>query len=86
MISAADPLNLVGVLVPGERVPAIPGREVQFRNGALLEQDVNGPELLAKVIEPRSRKPQRSIADLLRGEAGALRPSAVPNQSPGLFP
>ena len=86
VVSAADPLNLVGVLVPGERAPAIPGREVQFRNGALLEQDVNGPEQLVKVIEPRSRKPQRSIADLLRGEAGALRASAVPNQSPGLFP
>ena len=28
VLSAADPLNLVGILVPGERVPAISGRTV----------------------------------------------------------
>ena len=32
-ISAADPLNLVGILVPGERVPAISGRTVSYRDG-----------------------------------------------------
>ena len=34
-LSAADPLNLVGILVPGERVPAISGNSVTFRDGAL---------------------------------------------------
>ena len=29
-LSAADPLNLVGILVPGERVPAISGRTVSY--------------------------------------------------------
>jgi ATP-dependent Lhr-like helicase len=32
-ISAADPLNLVGIIVPGDRVPAISGKSVTFRNG-----------------------------------------------------
>jgi ATP-dependent Lhr-like helicase len=32
-LSAADPLNLVGILVPGERVPAISGRIVSYRDG-----------------------------------------------------
>ena len=32
-LSAADPLNLVGILVPGERVPAISGRTVSYRDG-----------------------------------------------------
>ncbi len=32
-LSAADPLNLVGILVPGERVPAISGKTVTFRDG-----------------------------------------------------
>ena len=32
-LSAADPLNLVGILVPGERVPAISGRVVSFQDG-----------------------------------------------------
>ena len=36
-ISAADPLNLAGIVVPGERVPAISGKQVSFRDGALVE-------------------------------------------------
>ncbi|MGC1453087.1 MAG: DEAD/DEAH box helicase [Candidatus Sulfotelmatobacter sp.] len=32
-LSAADPLNLIGILVPGERVPAISGRTVSYRDG-----------------------------------------------------
>ena len=38
-ISAADPLNLVGILVPGERVPAISGRTVTFRDGVFIDRD-----------------------------------------------
>jgi ATP-dependent Lhr-like helicase len=37
VISAADPLNLIGIIVPGERVPAISGRTVSFRDGVGLE-------------------------------------------------
>jgi ATP-dependent helicase Lhr and Lhr-like helicase len=33
VISAADPMNLVGILVPGDRVPALSGRTVEFRDG-----------------------------------------------------
>jgi ATP-dependent Lhr-like helicase len=36
-LSAADPLNLVGILVPGERVPAISGRTVSYRDGVAVE-------------------------------------------------
>ncbi len=35
-LSAADPLNLVGILVPGERVPAISGRTVSYRDGIAI--------------------------------------------------
>jgi len=37
-LSAADPLNLVGILVPGERVPAISGRSLSFRDGVPVDQ------------------------------------------------
>jgi ATP-dependent Lhr-like helicase len=37
-LSAADPLNLVGILVPGERVPAISGRTLSFRDGVPVDQ------------------------------------------------
>ncbi len=36
-VSAADPLNLIGILVPGERVPAISGKSVSFRDGVPLD-------------------------------------------------
>jgi ATP-dependent Lhr-like helicase len=36
-LSAADPLNLVGVIVPGERIPAISGRSVTYRDGVAAE-------------------------------------------------
>ena len=39
VVAAADPLNLVGVLVPGERVPALAGRSVTYRDGV----PVNAP-------------------------------------------
>jgi ATP-dependent Lhr-like helicase len=39
-LSAADPLNLVGILVPGERVPAISGRTVSYRDGIAVEADL----------------------------------------------
>jgi len=35
-LSAADPLNLIGIIVPGERVPAISGRYVRYRDGAAV--------------------------------------------------
>jgi ATP-dependent Lhr-like helicase len=37
-LSAADPLNLAGVLVPGERTPAISGKTVSFRDGAAVQE------------------------------------------------
>jgi ATP-dependent Lhr-like helicase len=53
VVSAADPLNLVGILVPGDRVPAISGRFVVFRNGVAEAQDANSRT--ETVIGARSR-------------------------------
>jgi len=39
-IAAADPLNLVGIIVTGERIPAISGRNVTFRDGVWVEEKV----------------------------------------------
>src|SRR5207302_865263 len=42
-ISAADPLNLAGIVVPGERVPAISGRTVNFKDGVVVETPAMQP-------------------------------------------
>jgi ATP-dependent helicase Lhr and Lhr-like helicase len=36
-ISAADPLNLIGIIVPGDRVPAISGRTLTYRDGVAYQ-------------------------------------------------
>jgi ATP-dependent Lhr-like helicase len=33
VLSAADPLNLVGIITPGQRLPALPGNRVLIENG-----------------------------------------------------
>jgi len=35
-ISAADPLNLVGIVLPGERVPALRGNRILLKNGNVV--------------------------------------------------
>jgi ATP-dependent Lhr-like helicase len=39
LVSAADPLNLVGIVVPGDRVPANSGKVVAFRDGVAVQFD-----------------------------------------------
>ncbi len=39
-LSAADPLNLIGIIVPGERIPAISGRTVTYSDGVPVAQPV----------------------------------------------
>jgi ATP-dependent Lhr-like helicase len=48
-ISAADPLNLVGFIVPGERVPAISGKYVSFRDGVPVVAEELKPVEIAAV-------------------------------------
>jgi ATP-dependent Lhr-like helicase len=38
-VSSADPLNLVGIITPGERVPALSGRAISYRDGLPVEAE-----------------------------------------------
>ncbi len=38
-VAAADPMNLAGIVVPGDRIPAIPGRCVRFANGVVVPDE-----------------------------------------------
>ena len=50
-LSAADPLNLVGILVPGERVPAISGRTLSFRDGVpVVQSEMQAPPQLTTAV------------------------------------
>ncbi|MBW4038557.1 MAG: DEAD/DEAH box helicase [Acidobacteria bacterium] len=79
-VAAADPLNLVGILIPGDRVPAIPGREVRLLDGTSVTAEGNTLSVKRPIKSARTR----SIADILRAEA--MPPHrAQPILAPGLF-
>jgi ATP-dependent Lhr-like helicase len=44
-VAGADPMNLVGIVVPGDRIPGIPGKQVVYRNGCLLEHESDAGEI-----------------------------------------
>jgi ATP-dependent helicase Lhr and Lhr-like helicase len=39
-ISSTDPLNLVGIILPGERITASPGNRILFRDGVAIAQQL----------------------------------------------
>lgn len=45
-VAAADPANLAGIILPGERIPAVPGKQVIYHNGS-LQIEHNGEDLTA---------------------------------------
>jgi ATP-dependent Lhr-like helicase len=74
-VAAGDPLNLAGIVIPGERVAAIPGREIRYRNGMLIleeGQDLECPTTGAARVSP-TRPNKRAFPSLL--------PPAVPAES-----
>jgi ATP-dependent Lhr-like helicase len=49
-VSAADPLNLVGVLIRGARVPALTGNRVLYRDGVPVAMLVGGEVTLLEEL------------------------------------
>ena len=70
-VSAVDPLNLVGTIVTGEKVPRLTGSRVLYRDGVPLATLVSGEvNLLAELPHEEEaaarrallREPERSVA------------------------
>ena len=62
-VSAVDPLNQVGTLLPGERVPSVAGNRILYRDGVPLALLVAGkPQLLAELDEDDQRKARQLLA------------------------
>jgi ATP-dependent Lhr-like helicase len=72
-VAAADPMNLAGIVLPGERVPSIPGRQVRYCNGLLMDD--------ASTQEP---SPHAALAAVGEAPAPARRSSLHqhPQRSP----
>ncbi len=51
-LSAADPLNVIGLLTPGPRVPALTGNRVLYRDGVPIAALIGGEISLFEQLEP----------------------------------
>ncbi|HEY8555135.1 MAG TPA: ATP-dependent DNA helicase, partial [Burkholderiales bacterium] len=68
-ISAADPLNLVGIVTPGARVPALAGNRVLYRDGIPIAVQIGGKaEFLIEVPEQEAWNARNA---LIRGAPAA---------------
>ena len=51
MLSAADPLNLIGIITPGQRLPALPGNRLLIRDGVPIAVRIGKQVELLKDVE-----------------------------------
>ncbi len=51
-VSAADPLNLVGILTPGARVPALASNRVLYRDGNPIAVQIGGETRFLSELDP----------------------------------
>ena len=72
-VAAADPMNLVGIVVPGERVASVPGKVVRFRNGHAVEEIPNAENLPTAPRRTRIPRYEPPPVPLRTTEAPALR-------------
>ena len=69
-VSAADPLNLVGIVLPGERVPAVSGNRILLRDGNVTAVQVG--------------KNVQFLVDLDEAAAWTARNALIGRPDPGL--
>jgi len=54
-LSAADPLNLVGILTPGARLPALTGNRLLYRDGIPVAVFAGGEVRFLEALEPKDQ-------------------------------
>ena len=80
VISATDPLNLVGSVLPGERIPALHTNRILFKNGLPVAKQLNGVTTCLTDVDPAIRW---EIDNLL---ARRRNPSGFVNKPPADLP
>jgi ATP-dependent Lhr-like helicase len=69
-ISAADPLNLAGVMLPGPRIPALRKNRLLFRNGVLVGWNTGKDIQLADSLSPEEQWQARNRLIQRRNPSG----------------
>jgi ATP-dependent Lhr-like helicase len=79
-ISGADPLNLVGILTPGPRLPALTGNRLLYRDGVPIAMLIGGEVRFLEELEPAAEweankallRARFAPASRVEGEDGSL--------------
>ncbi|HET6837030.1 MAG TPA: hypothetical protein VFH24_03245, partial [Gemmatimonadales bacterium] len=90
-ISAADPLNLTGIITPGDRIPALTSNRILFQNGVpVLAREAGQVRSLVPDLEPSAelahaliRKKASAQLRSYLGMTGAPAASVPLNRPPG---
>jgi ATP-dependent Lhr-like helicase len=69
-LSGADPLNLVGIITPGAKLPALTGNRVLYRDGLPIALYAGGEVKFLEELEPQAEWEARNA--LLRRQVPAL--------------
>jgi ATP-dependent Lhr-like helicase len=81
VVSAADPMNLAGIVIPGDRVAAVPGKEVRYRNGSLAgAADAEATDAGGTVrshSRPSPTAPVRAVRAVVAARKGNVAPGAA---------
>jgi ATP-dependent Lhr-like helicase len=59
-IAGTDPLNLVGTLLPGDKVPAVAGNRVLYRDGVAVAALVAGEFIYLTNVDSETRQQMRT--------------------------
>jgi ATP-dependent Lhr-like helicase len=70
VVSAADPLNLVGTLLPGARIAALTGNRIVYRDGVALAALVAGEVVFLSPLDVRE---QRDAERALLRQSGTMQ-------------
>jgi len=69
-LSGADPLNLVGILTPGQRVPSLSGNRLLYRDGIPIAVFAGGEVRFLENLEPKEQWEAQNL--LLRRHVPAI--------------
>jgi ATP-dependent Lhr-like helicase len=82
-VAGGDPMNLAGIVLPGARVPAIPGRCIQFRNGLIFsEQEAVSAPQSQQTRHVRVSTPPPQLGDQRLGDQPRPRKTVKTNSLP----
>lgn len=76
-VSGADPLNLVGDVLPGARVPVVAASRIVYRDGLPIATCIAGEVTLLQALEPDDERMVRAVLRQRRETFTALPDAAL---------